>query len=60
MPSLNKVTSIISKFDELNKVWRVVAYMEDGTNVCLGNTPTEKGAKRMVTVHKKFHNLPLK
>lgn len=54
---MSKVTAVSAKFDEASKVWRVVAEREDGTNVCLGNTPTERGAKRMVTVHKKFYNL---
>ena len=55
--STNKTIEIKAQFDEVNQVWRVVATQEDGSNVCLGNTPTEKGAKRMVTVHKKFHNI---
>ena len=55
--STNKTIEIKAQFDEVNQVWRVVATQEDGSNVCLGKTPTEKGAKRMVTVHKKFHNI---
>lgn len=51
----NKPKEIYAKFDEVNGVWRVVCELQDGSNVVLGNTPTEKGAKRMVTVHKKFH-----
>lgn len=52
-----KIKEITAKYDELNKVWRVVCEYEDGTNTVLGNTPTERGAKRMVTIHKKFHSL---
>lgn len=52
-----KVTEIKAQFDEQNQVWRVVTFYDDGSNVVLGKTPTEKGAKRMVTVHKKFHGL---
>jgi hypothetical protein len=55
--NVNPTVNIYAKFDEANSVWRVIAEQADGTNVVLGKTPTEKGAKRMVTVHKKFHKL---
>ena len=36
-----KIKEITAKYDELNKVWRVVCEYEDGTNTVLGNTPTD-------------------
>lgn len=54
---MNKVKSITAKYDDASQVWRVICECEDGSNVVLGNTPTERGARRMVTVHKKFHGL---
>ncbi len=57
MTMINKPKDVYAKLDEANGVWRVVCVTRDGASVVLGNTPTEKGAKRMVTVHKKFYGL---
>lgn len=52
-----KIVKIERKQTEVTRRWRLVATRENGSDTCLGDTPSERGSKMMLSKRAKQFGL---